>query len=1192
MTPLTEQKTPSSSMAWLDQPIFAKFDWEKAAYVVLIVLAFLSRFWDVGARAMSHDESLHTYFSYNLVMGKGFQHTPLMHGPLLFHLTALSYFLFGADDFTSRIPYALFGVLLVWMPYMFRRWLGRGGALVAAFLLLISPSTLYYARYIRQEGTIVVWTLLTILTIWRYMETRKSAWLIGLAAVLALHGADKSTSFFNVAMMAIILVVMMAIHLRQARQSLISAITFAAAMGAMIVAFCIVFVIISGLLVSAFSPKLNITNEGVVSIDSGTYLLMGVMLALCAVASQVVRWVTSNFFGDFMRRASQYSPAFNPIIVLVTTTLFMASAALLLVLNPLWRVVTGKVILNLELLGNMSNLNNNMGVVGPMLGLNVALIAVAIGIGMAWNWRRWLQVIGVFLAITIPLFTTLFTNPAGIATGFVGQLGYWMAQQDVMRGSQPIYYYFVVVPLYEYLPIFGTLCAWLLLARQIFSKRIAPTLASASGVITDSDLAVDASAVTRRRAKQNRTASRPTRTVKLGPIEVTIEGSDAKAEEDDLPAYTATSVDQGGRLLDSGLLFPIMIVFWIVITWATYTAAGEKMPWLTIHIALPMIFMTGWFCNQIFDRLSAWRELSSNHKLWVMGFAGLAVILVVRALSLVFGLPDATDVANAGKATAQLGQAVVTILLLGVLFAGMRRLLGANKAKGVLLGNSMILAFMALLSVLTIRTAYTAAFINYDYTKEFLFYAHGGNTVKTALDQIKELSVRLSGGNSIRVGYDSDAAWPMSWYMREYPNARFLGGDLPGDFKEMDAMLIGAHNPKANDMLNQLAADYTRFDYMLVWWPMEDYKDLKLTNITNNIGKAKWRAAIWDIIFNRDYKKYAELYNIQSLTPENWSPGHKMYLFVRNDVASRVWDYRVGAVAAGNSGAPIAPPVPVAAKGKNYAGLALMTNGERVVTDPRSHRVLRIDVNGEVKASWGGLGNQTGKFNTPWAVLVDGAQNIFVADTFNHRIQKFDKDGNVLQMWGNPGVSTADGQGKQTTFFGPRDLILDKKGRLLVTDTGNKRVQAFDAEGNFVAQFGKAGAGDGEFSEPVGLEVDDAGNIYVADTWNKRIQVFDAEYRYVRQFPVEVWQNMQQGELQNIDHKPYMAIRGNLLVVTSPKTKQVLAFNTATGKAIDLPNVVFQGNAMPTGVAISGNKLLVTDAAGSGVQEFDLPVGN
>jgi uncharacterized protein (TIGR03663 family) len=1171
MTPYIESS--SKEISWLDQPLFAKWDWEKTAYIVLVVLAFISRFWDVGARAMSHDESLHTYFSYNLVMGKGFQHTPLMHGPLLFHLTALSYFLFGADDFTSRIPYAVFGVILVWMPYLFRHWLGRTGALVAAFLLLISPSTLYYARYIRQEGTIVVWTMLTILTIWRYMESRNPAWLFGLSAVLALHGADKSTSFFNVAMMVAFLAVLMGAHLLQSRNSLVPAITFAGAMGALMVVMCILFELISGLLVRAFTPNLNISGDGVVTLNAGTYMLMFSMLVLCALAALFTRWFVNVNFGAFMRRASQNSPAFNPIIVMVTTTLFMAAPALLLLLNPVWRVVSGKNLVELELLGNMSNLNNNMSVVGPMLALSMALIGIAIGLGLAWNWRRWLQMIGIFIAITLPLFTTLFTNPAGVATGYVGQLGYWMAQQGVMRGSQPIYYYFVVVPLYEYLPIFGTLCAWLLLAWQVFRKRIVPKLAVDEGEQSH----ISPSGLPRKRTMP--TAPKYVRTVKVGPLELTIESNANTREIEDVKDNKPSSmVDQGGRLLDSGLIFPLMVTFWIVMTWATYTAAGEKMPWLTIHIALPMIVMTGWFVNQVTAKMTHWRELLTSQKWWFVCLSVMGVLLGVRVLSLIFGLPN-----ESAKVVGQLGQAFLSLLLLIAVVYAAVRLFG----KLPFFANGVLLAFMALLSVLTIRTAYTVAFINYDYTKEFLFYAHGGNTVKTALDQIRELSMRLNGGNTIRVGYDSDAAWPMSWYMREFPNARFLGGDLPPDFKEMDAMLIGAHNPKANDFVNQLATDYTRFDYMLVWWPMEDYKDLKLSNITDNIGKAKWRAAIWDIVFYRDYKKYAELYNIQSLTPENWSPGHKMYLFVRNDVGQRIWDYRVGAVAAGSGNAPL-QPAPVVVRNKTYTGVTLMQNGERIVTDARGHRVLRIDASGDIKASWGGLGNQAGKFNTPWSVLVDAKQNIFVADTFNHRVQKFDKDGNVLATWGNPGVSNAEGQGKQTTFFGPRDLAIDKNGRLLVTDTGNKRVQVFDTEGTFFAQFGKGGAGDGEFNEPVGLEVDDAGNIYVVDTWNKRIQVFDQNYRYVRQIPVEVWQNMNQSELQNIDHKPYIARKGNNLYVSSPKTKQILALDSVSGKQLDLPNVAFQGNALPTGVLVAGNRLIVTDAAGGGVVEFEL----
>ena len=55
-----------------------------------------------------------------------------------------------------------------------------------------------------------------------------------------------------------------------------------------------------------------------------------------------------------------------------------------------------------------------------------------------------------------------------------------------------------------------------------------------------------------------------------------------------------------------------------------------------------------------------------------------------------------------------------------------------------------------------------------------------------------------------------------------------------------------------------------------------------------------------------------------------------------------------------------------------------------------------------------------------------------------------------------------------------------------MSDTGNKRVQIFDSEGNFLNQIGGGGAGNGQFSEPVGIDLDRNGNLYVADVWNKR----------------------------------------------------------------------------------------------------------
>ena len=92
-------------------------------FALIILFTAISRFYDLGTRAMSHDESLHTYFSWLLYKGDGYQHNPMMHGPFLFHITALSYQLFDDNDFTARLPVALMGVLLVAFPWLLRHWL-------------------------------------------------------------------------------------------------------------------------------------------------------------------------------------------------------------------------------------------------------------------------------------------------------------------------------------------------------------------------------------------------------------------------------------------------------------------------------------------------------------------------------------------------------------------------------------------------------------------------------------------------------------------------------------------------------------------------------------------------------------------------------------------------------------------------------------------------------------------------------------------------------------------------------------------------------------------------------------------------------------------------------------------------------------------------------------------------------------
>ena len=75
--------------AWLDRRV-GPVTVEQALYVLFILIAVVSRFAVLGQRAASHDEALHTRYSWELYKGQGYTHTPMMHGPLLFHVTALA----------------------------------------------------------------------------------------------------------------------------------------------------------------------------------------------------------------------------------------------------------------------------------------------------------------------------------------------------------------------------------------------------------------------------------------------------------------------------------------------------------------------------------------------------------------------------------------------------------------------------------------------------------------------------------------------------------------------------------------------------------------------------------------------------------------------------------------------------------------------------------------------------------------------------------------------------------------------------------------------------------------------------------------------------------------------------------------------------------------------------------------------
>ncbi len=116
-------------------------------------------------------------------------------------------------------------------------------------------------------------------------------------------------------------------------------------------------------------------------------------------------------------------------------------------------------IVNAILLDNASIPVNDGGVpVNYVVALVMLLgtLGISIAIGIWWLGRTWIICAVIFYVIWAALYTTLFTNLAGIFTGSWQGMGYWIAQQDVARGSQPWYYYSVGLSVYELLPlVFG-----------------------------------------------------------------------------------------------------------------------------------------------------------------------------------------------------------------------------------------------------------------------------------------------------------------------------------------------------------------------------------------------------------------------------------------------------------------------------------------------------------------------------------------------------------------------------------------------------------------------------------------------------------------------------------------------------------------------------------------------------------------
>jgi len=961
---------------------------EWALYGAFFFIGAIMRFWDLGSRALHHDESLHATYSWylwerltgtNLSAAPEYHYDPMMHGPYQFHGNALMYLIFGPSDWSARLNAALCGTALIALPFLLRRQLGRVSSLVLSGLLAFSPAFLYYSRFTREDIYFALWTLLFFVGVIRWLDARggpgAQRWLLVAAAGFALSWATKEST---------------------------------ALVTTPIVLGFIIGVFVVGYAYQFLAPRRADRPAG-----KGDGVQRPPEHPLVAALGEFARANVPPLLAAFRgtpRRAWAYAVGVMAVIILVLY----------------WPI------------------------------------------GDPWQWG--------FIpgAHTVPVTLTYpTTHQATYNTdAFTGGIQYWLQQQHESRGNQPWYYYFLVIPLYEQVAVVFGVAA---LVYYFLRRRTLVSTVSGAAFLLCTGLTLF-------------TGGMPG-LQKLATVLMIVSGA-------------ALFVSRPRALLVN------LFLWWTVTTWGLYTFAGEKMPWLTLHILLPTMVLAALYIGHLFHAAPRFS------KKWLITAGLLAVTALVSVRS--------------------------AVALAYVDGANPTEMLVYTQTAQDVPAVSKVIQRIPLMPITT--GAQERVWVDNNDTWPWAWYLHGepysigtSEADASSAAQQRYPVIFLSSENHVAMAGDGKLAsfanytgyeFKLRWW---FPEDGYKNWETTG----VKGFLGQAAQPSTwGSLLNWWATrtpfDQTAFKNWANVYPFYVYvrNDLVKPYITTYVGHG------WDTAHQRA---------AQGASGVAQAP-------LQNDVAAALT--RPVAPSLTINGATLARPL------GTMRDMAVDAAGNIYVADAGAQRVVTFDRAGRYVTAWGAPGTGPGQFSNQYAgvdpagIVVGKNGDIYVSDW--SRIQEFTPAGAFVRQFGS------GNQGKIVTassFYGPRQLAVAPNGNLYVADTGNERIQVYGPTGTHLFNIGTGShvaaqmTAPGSFDEPSGVAVDAKGVVYVADYWNKRVQRFTLTGAYLSSYPVAGWVTQDYQE-------PYLAVdnKGHLFATDAPAINQhvnhVLELDATTGATI------------------------------------------
>jgi sugar lactone lactonase YvrE len=594
------------------------------------------------------------------------------------------------------------------------------------------------------------------------------------------------------------------------------------------------------------------------------------------------------------------------------------------------------------------------------------------------------------------------------------------------------------------------------------------------------------------------------------------------------------------------------------------------MPWLEVHIALPLALLAALTVNDLVAGFLRGRAQESDDGATVplgrtstrLGWmAGIAVVAGLTAAGMLLWPGDTSG--RAPFVLAALGIAIVTAIIAGV----------RSRAFGAL---TLAVALIALLLPLTVRDGIRATFINSDTPNDLLVYTQTSPRLDQLAEKIDELA-RVSGeGENLPIMIDTSDAftWPWAWYLRDYKNVTYIDLttyprlDLPNLRRPAVLVTLSNNAPVASTWPGAFGPA-ERFPHRW-WFPEEAYRSTTGPRVWEWLRDPKMWSAWLDFYLHRTVP-----FEIGSIDAVAFFPADFVSEFELDQQATvgprRDGDRLIAGGLGGRAGTFNRP-----------AAVAIDPAGNLLVADTSNNRIQKLSPTGEfIAVSQPNVG-----LNEPWGVAADGFGNVFVADTWNHRIVQLDSDLRFVRAWGGPAAAGQSAEPTPLELYGPRGIVVDGDGNLLVTDTGHNRILKFSPDGESLGQFGGPGSEPGQFSEPVGIAISTSGDILVADTWNGRVQRFDSAFQPVGSYQVAGWED------GNSENKPFVTeLADGSVLVSIPDGGRIEAIGADGRGRSSWEGFGESGKSVrPVGVAVDGRgRIWVADSDGSTLIRLPAP---